>query len=1324
MPISHTNSIPREFPFHADSFRWDDFERFCAMWLVSGITLPNLTMDGHGGPSRLRVVDAHRVGTSGEKQHGIDILVTMENRAAWVVQCKHMAKFGKTDAAKAIEKAKREFGSHQPAHYLIWVTGKVTADATLMAHQAESVTLWSAERLTTDVVSQTPPEQCRQLIRACFGPEWAKAFFPIGDHLLLTEEELFSRWESADRSFHHHAALAGRTQDLRNLVKFAQGGAGKKALILSAAGGIGKSRLLREVAREVEESDPERWVRFINPNASPDADLPILKDIARTTIIHDDAHRMDLRREVLAAVFQKESDGVRLILSTRPGAEDSLQQQLMDAGFTASDIEQKKLKKLSKADMTALVTSILGPQQEETARALANLSDGCALIALVGAEMLRSGEINHLDLARSDSFRAQVFTGFEVQELARIGGYMERSLLTKLLRSIALLSPWPVHEPESMRKMAEFLGIQRGEIEAACDSLQQGGLLVRTHKGLRITPDLFSDHLVYSACYDNEGRATGFLSGFLNQFIGDRSAAIIQNLAEAEWRASQKHGGTAEGILGPIWRRFLEEFENSSFWDRSQLIGKWSAFAIYQPDRTLELAGWAIDLKTAPATTGYADFDQHEQVLRGLPSLLKPLAIWSNRHRQQALDLMWHLHHIRTPNAESSHREPFTDFAEVASFASNFPDAPTGVLDWLDQLLSSGEAESIADRPCGFLDTVLRPYFSQFIERNYMSDRHTFVFGRIPISVSKTRALRDRTFRLITETIIPRGTVAAMNALPVLAEAFRQTSSFEDLPPAYERAWRPERTKALDAIGDLATSHPHPLIHQAIRRQLHWHVVYGKDEPYRAACTAIIGTMPDTLELRLARLTLSWSHDDTLSPYNPDRDSGWHEQQEIEWQNLLQDTVSELIESDHSAANLHGFLITWNATCAEHGLQPHFGGLLNELARQNQELAFGLLGVVLKTPESPLAANAANLLHPEGGLSKSTVSSMVRQGLAAASPDIVRSFLNAIEYSDWLQTPENLNAMLAVPESADAQILRRLFEMIRYPRDRAWREQLTHSILGRPLQPDLITGLADAVAHAISFSQTRPAPQILASLLEKLEEVPELPSDHGGRGFLQTLAKTYPRQLLEFFKRRIAKEEASIESNQAGYASVPYFDVPALDGLENEEDFAAIAKSLLTEFLSRPSDDRHPWRQLFIMAVSCTSPLAERLMLEILPDVKTLEDLLDVCSLIKFPHSRVAYRHPQLIDAILTKARGFGVQAFEKIQWELIHSATPQARGYSNGTLDPEYAYAIPAAEEALKHAEGNPTLSAFYQRIIEIEKSDAERARRMTDEDLGDDWT
>ena len=84
-------------------------------------------------------MDAHRVGSAGEKQHGIDILATMENRASWVVQCKRMKKFGKSDAERAIKKAEAEFGHQHPAHYLFWVTSEVKTDAILL-HQLPKLT--------------------------------------------------------------------------------------------------------------------------------------------------------------------------------------------------------------------------------------------------------------------------------------------------------------------------------------------------------------------------------------------------------------------------------------------------------------------------------------------------------------------------------------------------------------------------------------------------------------------------------------------------------------------------------------------------------------------------------------------------------------------------------------------------------------------------------------------------------------------------------------------------------------------------------------------------------------------------------------------------------------------------------------------------------------------------------------------------------------------------------------------------------------------------------------------------------------------------------
>jgi len=275
MPVLHTDGSPQVLPFHADSFGWDAFERFCGTWLVSGGTLPNLNLDSNPeGPARLRIVDAHRMGTSGEKQHGIDVLVRMETGTRWVVQCKRVEKFGKSDLTKTIAKAEKEFGHHRAERFLLWVTGDVKTDATLLADEHPNWTLWSAERLTNEFIIHTPPRQCFTILQQCFGSSWAKAFFPVPDDLLIDATEFFARWEGPDRSFHHHAELIGREKDLDDLTEFAKDGSGTRALILSAPGGVGKSRLLKALAAEVEAHQPGRLVRFVNPDASPDADPP------------------------------------------------------------------------------------------------------------------------------------------------------------------------------------------------------------------------------------------------------------------------------------------------------------------------------------------------------------------------------------------------------------------------------------------------------------------------------------------------------------------------------------------------------------------------------------------------------------------------------------------------------------------------------------------------------------------------------------------------------------------------------------------------------------------------------------------------------------------------------------------------------------------------------------------------------------------------------------------------------------------------------------------------------------------------------------------
>lgn len=1322
MAILHTSSTPRELPFHADGFGWQSFERFCAVWLVSGTTLPNLTLDGEG-PSRLRIIDAHRAGSAGEKQFGIDILATMENRATWVVQCKRMETFSKSDAERAIKKAETEFGKHHPAHYLLWVTGDVKAAATLLVHEKHpNWSLWSGERLSTEFLLHTPRSQCYRILTQCFGPGWAKAFFPIPDHLLSTREEFFSRWEGENRSFHHQAALVGRDKVLDALVGFASGGKGRKALILSAQGGVGKSRLLAAVADRVESTVPGRLVRFINPDASADAELPRDEEMANMTVIHDDAHRMDMPGIVLAMLTSKEASGSRLILSTRPGAEDSLQQRLMEAGYQAEDITRQTLPKLIKPSMVDLAGSILGPGNDQAARALANISDGCALITLVGAELLKRGELRHLDLERSDTFRAEVFTRFEGQELERVRCELATPLLAKLLRSIALLSPWDSREPAVVQQMADFIGVPPSDIHVACDALKTCGLLVTTHKGLRITPDLFSDHLVYVACYDETGRSTAFIDTFLSHFADAHSAQVLHNLAEAEWRAGKKHGGNSDRIVTPIWQRFLKEFEQATFWDRSQMMEKWSPFALYQPDRSLDLACWAMDMTTAPAKEGYAGMSTHDQVLRRVPGILKPLAIWSSEHRQRALQLLWQLHRDFTID-DVSNRGRFADFAEIASFRYNYPDAPNGVLDWLEKLLTSNDAERVADKPCLLLDTILRPYFARIIEQNYWRDRRTLVFGKVAVSVANTKVIRHRALSLITEVVIPRGKVAAMNVLPVLAKAFRQSSAFHDLPPAADRAWWPERMMAFEAICQLAKRYDHPLIHYAIRHQVRWPIVYGKNEDDRFACKQLVQSLPDTFELRLARLTLSWSHDDSLNRYESDRQSGWYEIEKEHWRSLLQDVASILLSRNNSPNSLHDFLVQWNAQCAEHGLEAKLGELLAELTRQNQSLMMGVLDIVLADVSSPLAGYAGNFVQKDAGSSIEDIESRVKQGLASSSAPIIRSFLTAIQCWDWLMTPAIIDALMATAAQATGPVLHSLFQLINYPKKHFWTDRLALTLAKRALSDEDTLHLAGVMIGSGRLVEAPVCDEAIDLLLKRLIQIPVLPSSYEDNDVLYALAKRHPRQMFEFFVRRIAREEEMEASGISGFVAVPFYESLPLVGLEKEPDFESLARDLLSKMLSRPKDQCHPWRQLFKMAVSCTSPLMEPLILEVLVKVENSGDLMDLCALIAFEGSVIAFRHPRLIEALLKKARDMGTETFEEARWKLIHAARPQVRGYTGGVLDEEYRYALDEAEKAAQTFKDDLLLAPFYQKIVEIEKADAERQRRWTEEEMGDDW-
>ena len=1325
MSFPDSNTIPQRLPFDAQSFGFEHFERFCLAYFTTQIALPNFS---HGRsspdlPGRLRVIDAMRYGHSGEKQLGIDLLVTMENREHWIVQCKHSPRLAAGEVAAAMKKAEEEYGPQNPAHYLLWVSGTVSPAAIEVAKASPHWTLWDGERLTTELLNpdNLSQHQASRIIGQIFGEAVVKIFFPLPDSLLINQAQFFAKWLGLDRPFHHEAEYIGQKECLEALEEFGQGGPDNRVLILVAAGGIGKTRLLREAARRLEAAHPAREIRFTNPDAPANAEAPRYANFGQLTVLHDDAHRIEtLHKLLLACLATAKPSGSRLVLAARPGSEDVLRGRLMAAGYSARDIQTVRLRPLDRQDLKQLASNCLGEDHSHLADQLVAQSRGCALITTVGARLLVNGDLSNFDLVCDEDFCAEVFTRFEGEELQRINGTADLPM-KDLLRAIALLSPWNRSNAKEFERLATFLELSGRALDGALDQLQVSGLLQSTSNGVRLTPDLFSDHLVYSAAYDSDGQPTKFVKSFINAFLESEFATISKNLAEADWRARLQHGEQTRSVIDPIWRHFLAKFEEASFWERSELISKWTHFAAYQPARTVELAERAIELKSpGDGLEPSIPFTRaHASVIECLPALLKPIAIWSDSSRQRALDLLWQIHRD-FPDAVTSRRgEKFTVFGEISNLGENPPAAPQGVLDWLKGLANSEDAAFVFDHPAPLLDTSLRPIFARMIQETRMSSPNTLSIQTVAIRFEATKDLREQAIAFLVDEISPRGTVAAINALPPLIEGFHPTASLKELPHNLANKWQPEREKVLAKIRAIAERHPHPVVHFEIRRQLHWPVIYGSEDDCRTACLDLIASLPDTFELRLARLTLGNSHDDLLTPFDSEDTEAWYEEVKHEWNSLENSVLDELLSRNRTGESLHDALEAWAQECTRHGLIPHLGGILANIANRDSALGLAILDTVLTCPTSNLAGYVGILIPPRPADLEA-----VKRCLDSRNPDVIRSVVNSIRYQPDLQSEEILLLVSRLIPALESEQLPMLFGLAESLRDADQTDALVASLIDRQLSPTEVKSMADAVYRRIRHERAETHSKTMTRVLDAFMRLPKLPGLHRrDPSFLREMIKRDPHAVFDRLLCRIERQQS--KSSQEGSANdfEFYFDCPPLNGLERHPDFQRLATDLLAKIRATPGDQRGYYKKLFVAAVSRTSPLLEDLLLSWLPEIETAEDLDDLADLTAFDGSLIVFRYPDLTEAILRAARAFSSSTYDQVTMTLLRGAGPRMRAYTSGQLDESYRYLRSSAEEAVAIHERNPILAPFYRRILEVEIRDADWHRQELEDRLESEW-
>jgi hypothetical protein len=818
---------------------WGRFEQFAHDLLLA---LPGM-----------RPGTAHRYGTQGQAQRGIDLTVQREDGERWGLSNKRYKKYQPHHVAKHVADT-----TYPADRYFIVVSRVASTDVRDEVRKHPKWDLWDAEDLSQKVRLELQLEIARRLVDHHFGPVWRRDFLGLpAVGAFLPPADYFRPYLVGERLFHHAFPLVGRQALLDDLVAFADS-ARERVLVLPGRGGIGKSRLLREWAERLDAAHPDRAVRLLNEGVP--LSLEALDDLPAVPCLIgvDDAHRRtDLG--LLLAWLRQRPEG-KLFLATRLPGVDYLLAELTRAGFDALQIRRMPpVERLSKAEVRQLAAHVLGPGREELVDPLTRATRDCPLVTVVGGRLLAMRAVHPELLERDNDFRQEVLNRFRDEALGRASEQVRPDLGRRLLELTAALAPVPADVAQFHARMATFLKVDAVEVTRALGEFERAGLLVRRGRSFRVVPDVLADHIMAAACLTPQGAATGFADSVFAEFAGDCLAQLLRNLAELDWRVRLSSGDDSP-LLDRVWGRIYEGFRSGGHRARADILRQLRDSAYYLPGRVLELVRYAVR-NPAPGVSeevipGYVSYT-HRDVLRAAPDLLQG-CVYAPDCLPACLDLLWELDRGDDENEEKSYfdgdRSPFRVLADLAAYD---PDKPLwvyrNVVDAARRWLTRPDAWGGRHTPLDALDPLLEKSGMQ-----HEAEGHGLRLRSFHLKYESVRELRDAVLDILDGSlrahdlrIILRGVRslgASLNGpLPYLGMAL----TTEEL-----RQWEPDQLRVLEMLGRLVEGNPPPVVSLAVLREVRHQARHGHAAAVRERATALVRSIDCSFDFRLTRMLL------------------------------------------------------------------------------------------------------------------------------------------------------------------------------------------------------------------------------------------------------------------------------------------------------------------------------------------------------------------------------------------------------------------------------------------------------------------------------------
>lgn len=1300
----------RQLPFHNEAFTWQTFEDFICDFFDAQPSIPL------PGGIRRRVESARPYGRKGDRQDGIDIRAEMEGGEIWTFQCKHVERWTPKETQNAISKC-----TYSAARKFLMVAARrpISEPCRKVVEQHPDWELWDSREISQRFRDPKvlPTLEAARLLGIHFGRGWPEAILGLpGRGALMGTEAMFAPFLEKDRCFHHLLPLVGRTSELQHLDSFVESKR-SRVLLLVGPGGIGKSRLLYEWGRGFNGAHPGITLRFLSGTCT-ELSAELDTEAKPLILVLDDAHRFDDVRRSLFPEIARRKD-IKIVLALRPGPTARIRLELADAGFDVSrEIDEpRSLERLNLEDALDLADKALGPKLAHLHRLqLRNLSKDCPLLAVLGAYLLQRNELTAASLDNAREFQTYVFDAL-LRDAARIEDRFGPSPTRDLLELIALLSPVQ-NNHDFLERASRFIGgaIAAHHVSAMLKDLEAAGLLLVSNIGVRIAPDLLSDHLAYTACY-TKGQTRGFAEKVLAHFPADLFPKMLQHLSEAEWRASQA-SDAADSVVEPLWKWFVRRFEQSCFLDRASQIAQWANIAHFQPRRTIQLANLALGCETAPEPENEfvreSEWNTYQHVIECVPGLLKPVAQAYPAHVAECLDILWQLGRDQLPGILREENHPLVVIRKIASFeAWKSIEVLSAVLDWLERLLRGDVWLTHKNRPGWLLPTLLEPFFATSVDETWSTGR-AIHWRSLGVHLDNTAILRKRALDLCQGLVARKSLPVTLGVVAVLEKAIERPrlGGVEEPSKKFRDEWLKERRKALAVMSGIVRDHPAPLVHFRIRKAVQQEFRYGDSDDFCADCRALYDMIPDSLELRVFRAVLGGFHDDFERPIRKASEDEW-KLAERRWEIFLTETATAMIARWPDAKILLTTLSEFHDQIEASGLNGSFSHLISVMSKTDPKAAIDCVRALLTWPEHPMADHLDAFLLDA---TKTDISQRLRFCREAMSSGHESLIVGAIGCFAWWRRESELpkEALEMVQDAAHGASPKVARAVEFYVTANARKAVLTDwdllvALPTDPSDPALMRRIVATAGELLSTGQCMPNLRLVAKVLKKLDRLKDIEAADV-QFALSRIAEKFPAQVLAMYWSRVQKARDPANEKMEPIPHSLRRSLIQLGDVARDPEIIGIRSELETRLLQGPELNFWESRLLEIVVFGLGGDPDETLE-KLAENATRPEQIERIESSVKLMDRNIILLCPKFTRKLLCRARVLSPDVHRSVFSTLQH--VPGGRSSTNFEPDEDWKGLVENLERMAHQYAADSELGPLYTAAAQIERQGMDDARK-----------